>query len=247
MSKLFRKTRKAFLWDENSGKYFKYAIGEILLVVIGILIALYINDWNEKRIEQKEVNAKLQRILEEIQGTKTRIKDDVKFLDSLYIGDNQKSLYYLKSGNKDSLKLLEKTMGNFGNASTVLIQMPAIDDFINSGHLSKISNYQVKSLIFTTERLKNFSKTYDEYANEQLNALINPYYIKNLNLAQLVKNPDMMMINPIQDFSVLVGDRELENLLNIKIETDSGKRDFLKNLDNVLTALDTAIRRELEN
>jgi hypothetical protein len=113
MSKLFRKARKAFLWDKSSGKYFKYAIGEILLVVVGILIALQVNNWNEKRIERNEINAKLQRILEEIQGTKIRIEDEVNYIDSLYIGDNRKSLHYLKSGNKDSLKLLEKNLGEF--------------------------------------------------------------------------------------------------------------------------------------
>lgn len=35
--------------ENKTGKYFKYAIGEIVLVVIGILIALQINNWNESR------------------------------------------------------------------------------------------------------------------------------------------------------------------------------------------------------
>ena len=37
----------------NTGKYFKYAIGEIILVVIGILIALQINNWNEEKQDRK--------------------------------------------------------------------------------------------------------------------------------------------------------------------------------------------------
>ena len=40
----------------KTGKYFKYAIGEIVLVVIGILIALSINNWNQKRLELDEEN-----------------------------------------------------------------------------------------------------------------------------------------------------------------------------------------------
>ena len=47
MAKLFRKIKSDFLADSNAAKYFKYAIGEILLVVIGILIALQINNCNE--------------------------------------------------------------------------------------------------------------------------------------------------------------------------------------------------------
>ena len=38
----------------RTGRYLKYSIGEIVLVVIGILIALQINNWNEKRKEQKK-------------------------------------------------------------------------------------------------------------------------------------------------------------------------------------------------
>ena len=49
MIKLFRKIRYDLMEKNITGKYFKYAIGEIILVVIGILIALSINNWNDKR------------------------------------------------------------------------------------------------------------------------------------------------------------------------------------------------------
>ncbi len=49
MIKFFRHIRKSLLMENKTGKYFKYAIGEIILVVIGILIALSINNWNENR------------------------------------------------------------------------------------------------------------------------------------------------------------------------------------------------------
>jgi hypothetical protein len=49
MINFFRKIRKNLLMENKTGKYFKYAIGEIILVVIGILIALSINNWNENR------------------------------------------------------------------------------------------------------------------------------------------------------------------------------------------------------
>ena len=56
MIKFFRHIRKSLLEQNKMGKYFKYAIGEIILVVIGILIALQINNWNENRKIQKQSN-----------------------------------------------------------------------------------------------------------------------------------------------------------------------------------------------
>ena len=57
MIKFFRKIRKNLLSEGKTGRYIKYAIGEIILVVIGILIALQINNWNEydksQRLAQK--------------------------------------------------------------------------------------------------------------------------------------------------------------------------------------------------
>src|SRR5210317_1021130 len=49
MIKFFRKIRFNLMNENKTGKYLKYAIGEIVLVVIGILIALSINNWNEDR------------------------------------------------------------------------------------------------------------------------------------------------------------------------------------------------------
>jgi len=58
MIKFFRHIRKDLMETGKTGKYFKYAIGEIILVVIGILIALQINNWNEvKKANEKETHA----------------------------------------------------------------------------------------------------------------------------------------------------------------------------------------------
>jgi len=79
MIKFFRKIRQNLLVKNKTGKYFKYAIGEIILVVIGILIALQINNWNEDRktkINEKELYS---RILMNLQLDEKRINDYITF------------------------------------------------------------------------------------------------------------------------------------------------------------------------
>ena len=53
MLKLFSNIRRNLLSDNKKGKYLKYAIGEVVLVMVGILLALQVNNWNEDRKETK--------------------------------------------------------------------------------------------------------------------------------------------------------------------------------------------------
>jgi len=82
MIKFFRKIRFDLMEKNKTGKYFKYAIGEIVLVVLGILIALQINNWNEKRIARvKEVE-----ILKDFQKG---LQFDIHQIDSIFLQYNR--------------------------------------------------------------------------------------------------------------------------------------------------------------
>ncbi len=78
MIKLFRNIRKNLLAEGKTSKYFKYAIGEIVLVVIGILIALSINNWNQNRIEQDKEHVYLTNIKRDLQNQLKSIDLHVK-------------------------------------------------------------------------------------------------------------------------------------------------------------------------
>jgi hypothetical protein len=91
MIKFFRHIRKTLLMgNDKTGKYLKYAIGEIILVIIGILIALQINNWNEERIQNEEFEIVLEQLYnavkhdtETFESHKNRIIDQIDAIDLL--------------------------------------------------------------------------------------------------------------------------------------------------------------------
>ena len=81
MIPFFRKIRKKMADDNKPLKYMRYAIGEIALVVIGILIALSINNWNEAEKNKKKAKEYLKGIATEIQSGTVTIGNAIKFMD----------------------------------------------------------------------------------------------------------------------------------------------------------------------
>jgi hypothetical protein len=99
MIKFFRKIRYELLGENKTGKYLKYAIGEIVLVVIGILIALSINNWNNHRLEENEINNILHTIV-------SNLKSDISALDFEIKDGTQRMKYWerlLSDSDNDSL------------------------------------------------------------------------------------------------------------------------------------------------
>ena len=77
MLKFFRKIRQKLLAQNKIGQYLKYALGEIFLVVIGILIALQINNWNEGRKAQKLSHDILLEIKENLKYNIQKAKEEI--------------------------------------------------------------------------------------------------------------------------------------------------------------------------
>jgi len=83
MIKFFRKMRYDLIEKNKTGKYLKYAIGEIILVVIGILIALQINNWNERRKDLSQEQLILMQLQREYISNLNQL--DEKFLPTSLI------------------------------------------------------------------------------------------------------------------------------------------------------------------
>lgn len=83
MIKFFRNIRKKLLVENRFNKYLMYAIGEIILVVIGILIALQINTWNEDRKERTQSLAFVKDLHKDLQTDTLKFNDAMRKLESL--------------------------------------------------------------------------------------------------------------------------------------------------------------------
>ena len=87
MIKFFRNIRKNLLMENKTSKYLKYAIGEIILVVIGILIAIQLNEWrNENLDHNKKLNI--------LKALRAEYDTNLKQLDTVLFYDNKISAAY---------------------------------------------------------------------------------------------------------------------------------------------------------
>ena len=82
MLRFFRQIRQRLLTDNKFSKYLLYAIGEILLVVIGILLALQINNWNEWRKDRQTEKEIIQNLTENLEMILETLKADVENLST---------------------------------------------------------------------------------------------------------------------------------------------------------------------
>ena len=77
MIKFFRRIRQNLLSNNKISKYLLYVLGEIILVMIGILLALQVNNWNQKQLEKKQIRNIYARIVQDFKHSATEIKNDI--------------------------------------------------------------------------------------------------------------------------------------------------------------------------
>jgi len=108
MPRFFNRIRKQLAKENKFFQYSRYAIGEILLVVIGILIALQINTWNKERedqiLKQSYLNSLIEDLAKDIDAIQNTIAYQIE--DSLRIAEHQKRLTKKDASLEDMLSLI---------------------------------------------------------------------------------------------------------------------------------------------
>ena len=134
------------LSEGKTGKYFKYAIGEIVLVVIGILIALQINTWNESRKQKQIEKQVLKSLFQEIEKDKTALKKiDYQYKKDLLDISYFRNLYWKEQLSMAEALDLKKFFG-FVNHD-VNPNRITYDEMINTGKLYYLSNQNLVNKI----------------------------------------------------------------------------------------------------
>ena len=106
MIKFFRTIRKSLFMENKTSKYFKYAIGEIVLVIIGILIALQINNWNIENSNKKIEKQLLISLKDDFTKTKINIEKTIELQTNVLNLTKSLMIHYLEKKydvSKDSM------------------------------------------------------------------------------------------------------------------------------------------------
>lgn len=173
MIQFFRKIREQLLTENKFSKYLIYAIGEIVLVVIGILIALYINNLNKEKQDSITLNGYLNNISENIKLDQTNLKQIAVFRESSIIG----SKYFMKIIEQENI-LRDQYSVYF---SEHFKYNPWLDKYFqsnrngfealkNSGYLSKIQQTTLETELYKyyglVEQIENEEKYLNNFMEE---------------------------------------------------------------------------------
>ncbi len=158
MIKIFRKIRKKMLTENKFSRYLIYAFGEIVLVVIGILIALQVNNWNENRKELKQESIYLKNLQSDLKEIIVAYNVAIEY-EEIILKHSKEILKHYESNNgfynMDTIipKLNDLTLrwGTTANSTT-------LTEMINYGQTELIKNTHLrKDLIAFNEELKLWS------------------------------------------------------------------------------------------
>jgi hypothetical protein len=156
MFRFFRKIRYHLFNEKNLSKYFFYAIGEIILVVIGILIAVGIGEWRQDLKKQIELTSYYQGLHYDLNEDKERLESLILLFENASSGIiNELDKMQLQSYNKDSL---------YSNVSSWMVYVtefkpnkPTFTEILSSGKLQLFKSKKIKKQV-----LKVYGNLYPE-------------------------------------------------------------------------------------
>ncbi|WP_416448451.1 DUF6090 family protein [Leeuwenhoekiella sp. A2] len=250
MIQLFRKLRRNLLSEGKTGQYLKYALGEIALVVIGILIALQINNWNESVKDNNALNEYLGKI-------KSHTGEDLHQLDTITKYRTQmanvckKARTRILDKTEDEDLLLLMSCGVAFADYYFKANTGGYDALKNSGYYGKINNTPLDSLLTKyhslVEEIAENEKSYNDYVLNQ-EAYLSTHFDTSLILASAFLPPDSLALRATPQseyyevFAAYTATPSYRNVIGLaafQFETMVNQYKQLKNVgENVVNEID---------
>ena len=240
MIKFFRKIRQRLLTENKFSKYLIYAIGEIVLVVIGILIALQINTWNEERKANEHETKLLKDLLSEIKFSIEEV-DTVAF----YNQDSYRYLELIENHITDDLpysKVLDTAFGRLDTWYMPYLPFSAYESLKESG-IESISNDSIKQKIthlyefgmkFLLEDNGNWEWSFNQNTTQRF---------MTKHIRRLRENRDLA--RPV-NYEVLKQDEEFKNFISVLIAVRRSHVGALKDISLYMNKLSPSIEEEIK-
>jgi hypothetical protein len=140
--KIFRKFRQELIQKGNVRKYFLYAIGEILLVMIGILLAFQVNSWNDNRIKRNAELTFYKNIKDQIKNDKDNIQGQINY-NTFYMGQFKYANEIIELNDRTKTDTLGKIAVNLSNYSDFDRQGNIYETMVNSGEIKLLHNHLI--------------------------------------------------------------------------------------------------------
>ena len=141
--KFFRPLREN---SKSNINYIKYAVGEIILVAVGILIALQVNNLNESRIEEKAMKDYFQKIASNIHGDLKESERLLKFRQDHIISCNKASKSLIESNFSDQMSI-QKAIFEMIIEVQLNYNKDAFESLKSSGYLRYLKNQKLEDLL----------------------------------------------------------------------------------------------------
>lgn len=214
MLKFFRKIRQQLLQEGSFQKYLLYAIGEIALVMIGILLALQVNNWNENRKKLSAEKTILKAIHSDFVAAKKELLNCKGAL--LYQKDHliplidlcKPSSSKIRQTEVDSLIRNSYALPTFDPAFAVL------EDLINTGRIEIIQDTTLRALLSTWQGLLEESKRQELHQGDFLYNRFTPFIEERIEFKHKWFAKDYQEVDFFEvDSRLLLGDFKFCNLL----------------------------------
>ena len=196
MIKFFRRIRQNLLSEGKTGKYLKYAIGEILLVMIGILLALQVNNWNEDRKERILERALLEQLHTEFNSNLTQLDERIDIRNNMI----KAAVELLEYIDAPETRNVDSVNSSIAWTTPYTTFDPIINDIVASGNFRILGNNRLKQLLsfWTSEiiQVTEGEQTWRMYRDDKYI----PFLVKHYQLRTM--RSEAMKNNILQNFLI---------------------------------------------